>query len=128
MTSQHPPVLGIWSRTLRCNKCWPHAKSEGRGSTLRDSKIPGCNRLSTQIPRSDEERRDRRPRLSRRWAIVAPRSGISLHLSALPGLLLGRAASQPLLEPRVGGHVSALPELLLVRAASPPLLEPRGDA
>ena len=38
-----------------------------------------------------------------------------------------RAASPPLLEPRVDGHVSALPELLLVRAASPPLLEPRAD-
>ena len=61
--------------------------------------------------------------------------GVCVCVCELPELLFVRAASPPLLEPRVGGHVSALPELLLVRAptlpelllvraASPPLLEP----
>ena len=50
------------------------------------------------------------------------------HVSALPELALVRAASPPLLEPRGDGQVSALPELVLVRAASPPLLEPRAEA
>ena len=37
-----------------------------------------------------------------------------------------RAASPPLLEPRVDSHESALPELLLVRAAKPSLTDSSG--